>query len=228
MGACQEFQQERWRSVVTMIERFAKPVRMAHDRLEGSAALDPAESLMDPAERSAVAHSTAQMLVAGMRKGGTEEQVERLVAFAQENGLDTLAELWSGAQPVSLPGALWRLYLLKAALADNVEDARLVFERGIEVLGTIDEVVAGAPDPLTSGAFLQVIDDILRGAFTGDFSLTLERASSIARAVSAGVISLSTQNEHAARSFVDTSLRWSIIADVLSTCAKRAAVGQLS
>jgi hypothetical protein len=211
-----------------MIERFAKPVRMAHDRLEGSAALDPAESLMDPAERSAVAHSTAQMLVAGMRKGGTEEQVERLVAFAQENGLDTLAELWSGAQPVSLPGALWRLYLLKAALADNVEDARLVFERGIEVLGTIDEVVAGAPDPLTSGAFLQVIDDILRGAFTGDFSLTLERASSIARAVSAGVISLSTQNEHAARSFVDTSLRWSIIADVLSTCAKRAAVGQLS
>jgi hypothetical protein len=228
MGACREFQQERWRSVVTMIERFAKPVRMAHDRLEGSAALDPAESLMDPAERSAVAHSTAQMLVAGMRKGGTEEQVERLVAFAQENGLDTLAELWSGAQPVSLPGALWRLYLLKAALADNVEDARLVFERGIEVLGTIDEVVAGAPDPLTSGAFLQVIDDILRGAFTGDFSLTLERASSIARAVSAGVISLSTQNEHAARSFVDTSLRWSIIADVLSTCAKRAAVGQLS
>ena len=150
------------------------------------------------------------------------------MAFAQENGLDTLAELWSGAQPVSLPGALWRLYLLKAALADNVEDARLVFERGIEVLGTIDEVVAGAPDPLTSGAFLQVIDDILRGAFTGDFSLTLERASSIARAVSAGVISLSTQNEHAARSFVDTSLRWSIIADVLSTCAKRAAVGQLS
>ena len=213
---------------MTMIERFAKPVRMTHDRLEGSAALDPAESLMDPAERSAVAHSTAQMLVAGMRKGGTEEQVERLVAFAQENGLDTLAELWSGAQPVSLPGALWRLYLLKAALADNVEDARLVFERGIEVLGTIDEVVAGAPDPLTSGAFLQVIDDILRGAFTGDFSLTLERASSIARAVSAGVISLSTQNEHAARSFVDTSLRWSIIADVLSTCAKRAAVGQLS
>ena len=213
---------------MTMIERFAKPVRMAHDRLEGSAALDPAESLMDPAERSAVAHSTAQMLVAGMRKGGTEEQVERLVAFAQENGIDTLAELWSGAQPVSLPGALWRLYLLKAALADNVEDARLVFERGIEVLGTIDEVVAGAPDPLTSGAFLQVIDDILRGAFTGDFSLTLERASSIARAVSAGVISLSTQNEHAARSFVDTSLRWSIIADVLSTCAKRAAVGQLS
>jgi hypothetical protein len=228
MGACREFQQERWRSVVTMIERFAKPVRMAHDRLEGSAALDPAESLMNPAERSAVAHSTAQMLVEGMRKGGTEEQVERLVAFAQENGLDTLAELWSGAQPVSLPGALWRLYLLKAALADNVEDARLVFERGIEVLGTIDEVVAGAPDPLASGAFLQVIDDILRGAFTGDFSLTLERASSIARAVSAGVISLSTQNEHAARSFVDTSLRWSIIADVLSTCAKRAAVGQLS
>ena len=214
--------------MVTMTANFAKPVRMTHDRLEGSAARDPAENLMDPAERSAIAHSTAQMLVAGMRKGGTEEQVERLVAFAQENGLDTLAELWSGAQPVSLPGALWRLYLLKAALADNVEDARLVFERGIEVLGTIDEVVAGAPDPLTSGAFLQVIDDILRGAFTGDFSLTLERASSIARAVSAGVISLSTQNDHAARSFVDTSLRWSIIADVLSTCAKRAAVGQLS
>ena len=214
--------------MVTMTENFAKPVRMTHDRLEGSAARDPAEGLMDPAERSAIAHSTAQMLVAGMRRGGTEEQIERLVAFAQENGLDTLAELWAGAHPISLPGALWRLYLLKAALVDNLEDARLVFEKGVEVLGTIDEVVAGAPDPLTSRAFLQVLDDVLRGAFTGDFSLTLERASSIARAVSAGAISLSPHNDHVARSFMDTSLRWSIIADELSTCAKRAAAGQLS
>ena len=210
-----------------MSENFARPVRMTHDRLEGSAALDPAERVMDPAERSAIAHSTAQMLVAGMRGGGTEEQIERLVAFAQENGLDTLAELWSGAHPISLPGALWRLYLLKAALVDNLEDARLVFEKGVEVLGTIDEVVAGAPDPLTSRAFLQVLDDVLRGAFDGDFSLTLERASAIARAVSAGVISLSTQHDHVGRSFMDTSLRWSIIADELSTCAKRAAAGQL-
>ena len=36
-----------------------------------------------------------------------------LIGLADRVGLDTLAELWRDADPVSLPGALWALYLLR-------------------------------------------------------------------------------------------------------------------
>jgi len=140
---------------------------MAHDRLEGSAGADPADIVMDPAERSAIAHATAQLLVSRQATGEDSERVEKLVSFAEEHGLDTLAELWSSAHPVTLPGALWRLYLVKAALSHNLHDASEVFSRGLEGLKGIDAVVVGAPNPLTPQAFLVILDDILRGAFPG-------------------------------------------------------------
>ena len=124
---------------------------MGHDRLEGSAGADPADIVMDPAERSAIAHATAQLLIS--RSAGEEdaERVERLVSFAEEHGLDTLAELWSTAHPVSLPGALWRLYLVKAALSHNLTDGSEVFSRGLEGLGGIDAVVVGADRVCSNG-----------------------------------------------------------------------------
>ena len=200
---------------------------MGHDRLEGSAGADPADIVMDPAERSAIAHATAQLLIS--RSAGEEdaERVERLVSFAEEHGLDTLAELWSTAHPVSLPGALWRLYLVKAALSHNLTDGSEVFSRGLEGLGGIDAVVVGAPSPLTPEAFLVILDDILRGAFRGEFALALERASAVAKAVSAGVISLPPESEINDYQLSRQALRWSIISVELALSAKKAAEGLL-
>lgn len=200
---------------------------MGHDRLEGSAGADPADIVMDPAERSAIAHATAQLLIS--RSAGEEdaERVERLVSFAEEHGLDTLAELWSTAHPVSLPGALWRLYLVKAALSHNLTDGSEVFSRGLEGLVGIDAVVVGAPSPLTPEAFLVILDDILRGAFCGEFALALERASAVAKAVSAGVISLPPESEINDYQLSRQALRWSIISDELALSAKKAAEGLL-
>jgi hypothetical protein len=189
--------------------------------------MDPADQVMDPAERLAIAHQTAGLLIGRGSREGTPIQVERLVAFAEENGLDILADLWSSAHPVSLPGALWRLYLVKAALSDNLADASTVFSRGIAELNTIDAAVVGAPDPLEPREFLAVLEDILRGAFDGSFPLALERASAVARAVSAGVISLTPGNDEDDRYFSLRSLRWSVIADELSLSAKQAQKGSL-
>jgi len=209
-----------------MSEYFSRPVRMTPGRMEGSASMDPADTVSDPAERSAIAHATAHMLVFGGGVTDDSERVARLVAFADENGLDTVAELWAGAHPVSLPGALWRLYLVRAALQHNIEDAREVFSRGI-TRGGIDQVVAGAPDPVSADALSAVLDDILRGAFEGDFSLALERASAVARAVSAGAISLSQVDDDHARYLTGRSLSWSIIAQELFQSAKAAGAGAL-
>ena len=42
------------------------------------------------------------------------EVVERVVSLAEVEGLETLADLWSGSPADSLAGCLWRLYLLRS------------------------------------------------------------------------------------------------------------------
>jgi len=200
---------------------------MSVDRME-SAITDPADLVMDPAEISAVAHATAHALLSRARTAEDDRTREALVRFADDNGLDTLAELWSQAHPLSLPGALWRLYLVRAVLQHNPEDSAQLFQWGVEDLETIDQVVAGAPDPLSAADFSAVIDDILLGAFEGDLAHALERASAVARAVSAGAISLTWADDQEAPYFTSRSLTWSVIAQELSGCAARARKGTLS
>ena len=210
-----------------MSSEYSRPVRMSVDRME-SAITDPADLVMDPAEISAVAHATAHALLSRARTAEDDRTREALVRFADDNGLDTLAELWSQAHPLSLPGALWRLYLVRAVLQHNPEDSAQLFQRGVEDLETIDQVVAGAPDPLSAADFSAVVDDILLGAFEGDLAHALERASAVARAVSAGAISLSWADDQEAPYFTSRSLTWSVIAQELSGCAARARKGTLS
>src|SRR4051795_6409686 len=69
---------------------------------------------LDPAVRSEAADRCATLLVRGPRDQEESAIVQRVVHLAEEEGLDEIAELWSGAPPDSLAGCLWRLYLLRA------------------------------------------------------------------------------------------------------------------
>jgi len=193
-----------------------------------AAITDPADLVKDPADLSAIAHATASVLLSTARSAEDALVRDSLVRFADEHGLDTLAELWSQAHPLSLPGALWRLYLVRAVIQHNPGDAAELFQRGVEGLPTIDPIVAGAPDPLNAADFSRVLDDILRGAFEGDLAHALERAAAIATAVSAGAISLALADNEGAPYLTSRSLRWSVIAEELGKCAARARKGTLS
>ena len=92
---------------------FHKPVRRPAE------VFDRLFSAEDPAEVSRVAHATAGALLARVREGAGEDVVERLVAFTDDHGIDTIADLWSRAPARSLPGALWRLYLLQLMVHDD-------------------------------------------------------------------------------------------------------------
>jgi len=210
-----------------MSGEFGKPVRMSGARLEASLSLDPADIVMDPAQRAVIASETARVLVTRGRESQNTELVDRLVAFADEHGLDTLAELWSSASPLSLPGALWRLYLVRAVIRHNLEDSRVLFQRGVENLSTIDQVVAGAPDPLSADGLATLLDDIVYGVFRGELAEALDRAAAVARAVSAGAISLSWIAGEDGAYFTSRSLNWSVIADELTATAKLARAGRL-
>ena len=123
-----------------MTGAFHRPVRMPANRFE---AVQGGE---DPAVLVRSAHETATALVARVRADPDPEVVERLVAFAEREGIDAVAELWSRAAPATLPGALWRLYLMREMIRHDAAGIALAFERGVARLASIDPVVAGAPN----------------------------------------------------------------------------------
>jgi len=101
----------------------------------------------DPATMNRVAHESASALVARVKHDPSPEILDRLVTFTDQHGIDAVAELWARASPHSLPGALWRIYLVRAVIRQNPVEVTQLFERGVEVATTIDPVVAGAPSP---------------------------------------------------------------------------------
>ena len=156
------------------------------------AMLDPAEAELiegdeDPAIRSEVAHTTAQALVHGGRAGAGDdpELVRRLVTLVDREGLDEIAALWSRSPNTTLPGTLWRLYLLRewvrrdpATVADRYH---LGFQRA-EVAGA----VAGVATPPGPDDVIEVVDRVLSGLYGGDLAVALDRAVGFLRVLATG------------------------------------------
>ena len=68
-------------------------------------------------------HDQPHLAFSANRVEPVEDRWERMVAYTDEHGLDTLAELWSRAGARSLPGALWRLSLLETCSGPEAGDA---------------------------------------------------------------------------------------------------------
>lgn len=196
---------------------FHKPVRRPAELFDRLFAAD------DPAEVSRVAHSTAQALLSRVRADPTVDVVERLVAFTDDHGIDDIAELWSRSPARSLPGALWRLYLLQLMIHDDAPTAALLFERGRAEMATVDPVVVGAPAPAGPEELVQLIDTILRGLFEGDFAVALDRAAAFCRVQASGSTHLADDYENTeserASALTTRALRLSTYADDLSAAA---------
>lgn len=168
---------------------FHKPIKRPAEVFDRLFAAD------DPAEVSRVAHSTAHALIARVRAEPDEAVVERLIAFTGEYGIDDVAELWSRAPARSLPGALWRLYLLQLMIHEDAATSALIYERGRHALDSVDPVVAGAPEPAGPDELVELINTILRGLFQGDFAVALERAAAFCRVQATGSTHLADDYE---------------------------------
>lgn len=171
-----------YRVVVT--DEFHKPTQYSGDKFDTYVGGE------DPAAILRAAHDTAHALVDRERGLDDEQVVERLVAYTDAHGVDALAELWARSSPRSLPGALWRIYLIRVLIRQNPDDTAYLFQRGTEVLGTIDAAVAGAPMPTGPDEITALADQILRGLFRGDFATALDRAAAFCRIASAGSTSV--------------------------------------
>ncbi len=167
-----------------MTEEFHKPTKFSGSKFEGMKGGE------DPATISRIAHDTAQALLGRVRDNPEPAVLNRLVEYTDEHGIDAVAELWSRSSARSLPGALWRLYLVRAMIRQDPEGTAFLFQRGSEVSVTIDQVVAGASAPTGPAEILELADEILRGVFEGDFAVALERAAAFCRVTSEGSTSI--------------------------------------
>lgn len=158
--------------------RFHRPV------VREGAALEVLAEGHDPMARIDAAHEAASVLLHTGRASGDPEITARLVAIVDDVGLDTLAELWASRPARSLPGALWRLYVLREWMRSQPEQAAREYALGVPVTEP-NHAVAGV-EPPGPDEIATVADEILRGVFTGDFAVALERAAAFCRVVVAG------------------------------------------
>ena len=181
------------------------------------------EGAADPAAVSALAHETAALLLAHV-KNAPPAVIDKAVELTDENGLDLAAELWSQTGPRSLPGSLWRLYLVRAVIREHDQQMSVLYARGHEVLNTADHVVAGAPTPAGPAEIRELADQILRGAFAGDYGHALERCAAFCRVSAAGCIQEAHDSDltapDRAASLTTQGARLSTIAAELDACAR--------
>jgi hypothetical protein len=143
------------------------------------------EAGADPAAVAEAADRAATIIVRGARTADQEAIGERLLHLAETEGIETIAELWSGAPADSLAGCLWRLYLLRQwVYADPVAVARQ-FDAG-RAHAEVASTVAGVADPPGPDELKTMVDHVLRGIAVSEFADVLFRAAAFARVVATG------------------------------------------
>ncbi len=177
------------------------------------AALEALGERTDPIEALHAAHESAAILLHAGRATADPAVTERLVALVDDIGLDTLADLWAQRPARTLPGALWRLYVLHTWVLTDPYGAAREYAAGIRFTEP-DHVVAGAGDPTGPDEVRRVTDEILRGVFDGDFAIALERAAAFCHVVSAGRAEVSEGAEAAVQ-----AARMHTMAQDLRACA---------
>lgn len=164
---------------------------MGSSRPSRPAQLDPAvaDGLaggMDPQALSEMSHLSAAALLDRVRHSEDPAVVERVLTLVETVGVDEIAELWSDAEPDSLPGVLWRLYMLRTWMRSNRDSIAHLWRLG-EPVATTASAIAGVDQAPSEDDIVRLADSILSGAFVGDFAVALERAAAFTDVVALGL-----------------------------------------
>ncbi|MCF2711449.1 hypothetical protein [Schaalia hyovaginalis] len=184
----------------------------------------------DPAASSALAHSSAWALMGVGDEDFDIEAIGRLRALVRGSGVDAIAHLWARSPEFTLPGALWRLYLLvewcerDRALACALYDA-----------GTRARIVPGLERPLEVRPLESILDEaeaLLRGDLSDDeLDHVLVQASIALRLLAAGEGGngdwITDPNDPLAHAVTTRARAFLATAEELDIAAREARVGAL-
>ncbi|MFK5635608.1 MULTISPECIES: hypothetical protein [unclassified Ornithinimicrobium] len=192
--------------------------------LRPPSALEEAAGGYDPLELAEAAHRTAELVVGRGRHTDDPAVTARLVGLVEELGLSTIAEMWADRPPRSLPGALWRLYLLHEWVRRTPQEVARLFSAGVghaEVYGAI----VGVQQPPDPQALRRLTEAILTGIFTGDLAIALERASAFCQVMAVGLVEPGVEDIPADQA--QRAARMRDTADDLVACARLWRMGSL-
>ncbi|MBW3080336.1 hypothetical protein KIH78_02835 [Bifidobacterium sp. 79T10] len=150
------------------------------------ALLDQMSGGADPGVVNEIAHSSAAALLDRVRHSEDPMVVERVLTIVEREGVDEIAELWSSSPSDSLPGVLWRLYMLRAWMRAHRDAIARLWRVG-EPVATSASAIAGVDQAPTEDDIVRLADSILSGAFTGDFAVAMERAAAFTDVVALGL-----------------------------------------
>jgi hypothetical protein len=148
-------------------------------------AADELQGDIDPAVRSELAHTTAAALVHRARAIDDPEVVERLVRLVEAEGLDVVAGMWADSPPDTLPGALWRLYVVREWVRRDPQTLAERYRMGVAA-APVHVAVAGVAGTLGPSELREVVDAVLSGVYAGDLAVALERGAAFCRVLATG------------------------------------------
>lgn len=129
----------------------------------------------DTAATSELAHTSAQAIVPlGDRRQEDADVIERVQELIRDEGIDVIAESWVNSPEESLPGTLWRGFLLAEWVRRYPEEAELRFAAAQKAVG--EEEPEKLDQVLPPREVRVKWDEVFEGNFRGDFADVL-RAS---------------------------------------------------
>ena len=167
--------------------RFRRPASMYPSVAESI----PGEP--DPSTSTDLAHDSARALLDGVFHSSDPEVVQRVVSLAADDGLTDLAALWSASPATTLPGALWRMYVLHTWVRRSGDEVARRYRAGSRTVPGL-RYLTGFAEPPEVSQVQETMDDILRGAFTGDLGLALRRAGAVATLLAHGTAHLADED----------------------------------
>lgn len=202
------------------INKFRRPGYLS---LEAQNAI---EGGVDPALKNHLAHQTAAALLARTQANYDPQLRERIIKLVENEGIGDISALWADADPISLPGALWRLFLLHTwtdrdpgAVQDRIELGKTTAP-GLAYL-------AGFPEPPNIDTVKETLNEILTGAFTKDLAIALRRAAAVSMLAAFGTVHLE-QNETSEAENTLNATRLLKMGEDLEQAAIKAETGVLS
>ncbi len=141
---------------------------------------------MDPQQISEMSHVSAASLLDRVHHSADPAIVKRVLTLVDREGVDVVAELWSDSDPDSLPGILWRLYMLRSWMRRDADGISRLWRLG-EPTDTAASAIAGVDQAPEADDIIRTADSILSGAFTGDFAIALERAGAFCDVIARGI-----------------------------------------
>lgn len=159
--------------------RFHKPIPVPPESIESTAG-------PDQLELAEMAHRSAAALVDRGRSNEDPEVRAKLIDLPQTVGLATLAEVWSARPARTLPGALWRLYVLREWVQRSPELVADAFSAGA-AHAEVYRVISGVVEPPRPEDLQELTHQILHGVFEGDLDVALERAAAFCHVTATGL-----------------------------------------